>query len=64
MKKKTKTSENKNIKTMIEIPGEYLNYLRFLEITLDIDKKEYLEHIVKEEIKSRLFDLKALAERC
>lgn len=60
---KSKASDEKEIRAIIEIPEKFSRYLNFLENALNIDKKEYLEQIIKEEIKSRLFDLKALIER-
>ena len=47
-----------NIKIEIEIPDEYVEFFDYLEGYFGVKKKQYLEHIVKQEIDSRNRDLK------
>ena len=42
----------------IELPDEFEIYLNYLELNFNIEKKEYLEGIIKDEINSRNFDLR------
>lgn len=46
-----------NIKIEIELPDIFKKYFEYLELNFNIDKKEYLEGIIKEEINSRNDDL-------
>lgn len=55
-------NNNESLKILIEFKGElarnYKKYFEYLKLNFNINKKEYLEGIIKEEINSRNLELK------